>query len=562
IDERGEVLYQSPASWQMLGRQADELVGTNFADWLHPEDAVSMQRTLSHLRHFPDAEETVSWRLRTSAGGYVGVESRITNLLDNAAVSGIVINSRDVSDRMRLEEELRHQAFHDPLTGLANRALFRDRVEHALSRLDRTGGAMGVLFLDLDDFKAVNDARGHGVGDELLRAVSGRLRNTVRAGDTLARLGGDEFALLVEGSDGASAAEWGARILDAFKVPFAVGGGESSVRASVGIATTGEGGTTVEELLRNADIAMYAAKNAGKGRYELFHSGLHERVVDRIHLEADLGHAVHGDELAVQYQAIVDLKSGRMTGVEALMRWHHPRRGLVMPNEFIPLAEATGLIVPMGRWLMHRACMDTRAIQEEAERFDLHLAVNISARQLDDPALVHDVESALAASGLSSNLLTLEITESVFMSDPDNSLDVLLRLKDLGVKLSIDDFGTGYSSLSYLQRLPVDELKIDRSFVGAEQGHEPGGLVETIVRLASNFGLTTVAEGIETEAQRLNMQEAGCEMAQGFLFARPVDVSQIHNVLALQDAHATLRTSITNTRVSLGAIPLPGELEP
>jgi diguanylate cyclase (GGDEF)-like protein/PAS domain S-box-containing protein len=565
----GAVTYQSPSSEHLLGVGPETLIGDDFAHLLHPDDQPVWHRALAQVRQHPGSEATLEWRLRTSDGSPVSVESRLTNLLDDPSVNGLVVNSRDVSDRTRLEAELRHQAFHDSLTGLANRALFQDRLEHALVRLGRTGGAIGVLFLDLDDFKSVNDGRGHGVGDELLRAVTARLRNAVRGGDTLARLGGDEFAVLLEGIDPDAGEETGTRLLQALRAPFALAGSDTPIRASVGVVTTTDATTAADELLRNADIAMYAAKSAGKGRCVVFHPGLHEQVISRLQMESDLARAVDDQQLAVLYQAIVDLESGEVTGMEALMRWRHPHRGVVMPSEFIPVAESTGLIVPMGRWLLERACLDARAMQEETERFDLHLAVNLSARQLDDPRLVEDVESALSRSGLFPNLLTLEITESVFMANPDRSVDVLDRLKALGVKLSIDDFGTGYSSLAYLRQLPVDELKIDRSFVGGEDSTaESQALVHTIVRLAQDFGLDTVAEGIETDSQRVRLREAGCRMAQGFFFARPVDTHHLRQVIAAHPrpadpgAQPTLTRSTTKTSVSFGAMPGPGDAEP
>lgn len=542
ISADGTIVYQSPSSKRLLGAAPESLVGTNFSDLVHDEDVVRWHRAVAYTSHDQQAERVTEWRLKATNGDLVPVETRTTNLLDDPAVAGIVLNSRDVSERNRLEEELRHQAFHDSLTGLANRALFLDRLEHAVSRLARSPGTLGVLFLDLDDFKAVNDGRGHGVGDDVLKATGERLLDTVRAGDTLARLGGDEFAVLLENTDPATAAAAADRILDALQLPLAVVAGGSGIRASIGVVTTSDSSVTPQELLREADIAMYSAKSAGKGRSVVFNPGLHHEVINRLQLEADLARAIEEDQLAIEYQPIVDLTTGEVTGVEALMRWHHPHRGVVMPGEFIPVAESTGLIVPMGRWLLGRACRDVRRLQEQTERFDLQLAVNLSTRQIDDPALVHDVSSALAQSGLFPAKLTLEITESVFMGHPDRSVFVLEHLKDLGVMLSIDDFGTGYSSLAYLQRLPVDELKIDRAFV-ADDGDatDPSTLIETIVHMAKGFGLGTVAEGIETETQLLRLRDAGCHLAQGFFFARPADIAQVRQLVAGSSTWRRLR---------------------
>lgn len=529
----GLIEYQSPSSIRLLGRRADEFVGSNFTNLLHPEDRSAWTGVLVQASHHPEVEATVNWRLRRHDGTYVPVESRVGNLLDDPAISGIVVSSRDVSERQRLEEELRHHAFHDSLTGLANRALFGDRLEQALARLERTQNVLGVLFLDLDEFKTVNDDRGHAIGDQVLRMVAERLRETVRVGETVARLGGDEFGIIVEGNDASYAAEVAERILENLRRPFDFGGAEGFIRASIGIATTSDSLDSPGELLRHADVAMYAAKGAGKGRYQMFNSGLHDQVIGRLQLEAELGLAIERDELVIHYQPIYDLRTEQALGVEALLRWIHPNRGFVSPMEFIPAAETSGHIVPIGRWVLGRACREVRALQRETELFDLNLSVNVSARQLDDPDLVDDVATALDQSGLPPEQLTLEITESAVMTDSCHGLAVLGRLKDLGVRLSIDDFGTGYSSLAYLQQLPVDELKIDRSFVAATDDGTPesASLVNTIVTLAESFGLRTVAEGIETKQQWDNLRDAGCEVGQGFLFAKPMDPRHLHRAL-------------------------------
>lgn len=535
ISADGQIRYQSPSSLVLLGERPDDLLGTSFPALVHPDDMQLWNQALARSKMVPGAEITEILRLGGSEGSYISVETRITNLLDNPVVTGIVLNGRDVTDHQRLENELRHQAFHDSLTGLANRALFEDRLGNAITRLLRTRGTVGVLFLDIDDFKAINDGRGHRVGDQLLQAVSHRLVETVRAGDTLARIGGDEFAVIVEAVDAAGVRETADRILAALQPPVPIGAGETCVRVSIGVVTTNSGEHAAQELLRDADVAMYAAKNAGKGRIEVFHPGLHAEVISRLQLEVDLGRAVDNDQLAVLYQPVVDLSSGTAMGIEALMRWDHPIRGRVMPGEFIPVAESTGLIVGMGQWLLSHACQDIKRIQEMTGRGDLHLSVNLSIRQLEDPGIVEHVRTALADSGMDPSLLTLEITESVFMSDRARSLDVLEQLKALGVRLSIDDFGTGFSSLGYLNQLPVDELKIDRSFVVAASSAESddgGTLVHTIVRLAKDFGLDTVAEGIETEFQLSLVRDAGCRSAQGFLFARPLELVQLLAVVA------------------------------
>ena len=532
VSANGTVIYQSPSLTRLLGMTPEEMVGTEFSSLLDEGDLVHWHRVLTSIERTPGAERSAEWRLRRADGHAVPVETRLTNLLDEPAVGGIVLNSRDVSERIHLEQELRHQAFHDSLTSLANRALFHDRLEHALDRMDQLSGAVSVLFLDLDDFKAVNDGRGHGAGDDLLKAVAARLWDTVRTGDTLARLGGDEFAVLIESDDPDVPLSMAERILDGLQLPFPVSGGSARIRASIGIATATSSGVLADELLRDADVAMYAAKDAGKGRFELFRPGLHRQLINRLELEADLARAIENDELVVHYQPIVDLTSGEATGLEALMRWNHPDRGLVTPAEFIPIAESSGLIVPMGEWLLRRACLDVRELQQQTEHVRLSLAVNLSARQLDEPSLVAHVSNALEESGLRPELLTLEITESVFITNPERSTVVLERLKELGVKLSIDDFGTGYSSLAYLQNLPVDELKIDRTFVTDKRvTSAPSTLLHTIVRMGEDLGLETVGEGVETEEELERLRAAGCRSAQGFLLCRPVDLHHLRRLL-------------------------------
>ena len=526
MDTDGRITYQSPSSLSLLGRPPESLLNKRFSDLVHPVDLALWQGALDQAGIRRSIDITQALRLSTSSGSYVSVETRITNLVDDPAVVGVVLNSRDITEQQRLEDELRHQAFHDSLTGLANRALFEDRLDNALGRLGRATGEISVLFLDLDDFKAVNDGRGHDVGDALLQAVGERLKTVVRSGDTLARIGGDEFAVLLESANKSAATDTAARIKVSLDQPLTFGSSQATVRVSIGIATASQPGTSAQELLRNADVAMYAAKNAGKDRIETFHTGLHDEVIRRLELELDLGRAIENSELAVHYQALVDLESNEMVGVEALMRWDHPTRGMVMPAEFIPVAESTGLIVGMGKWMLRQACQDIRELQAATGRSALRLSVNLSTKQLDHPDIVGHVQSALSDSGLPPSLLTLELTESVFMDSSGRSHAALRQLKAIGVRLSIDDFGTGFSSLGYLNRLPVDELKIDRTFIAAasSQARDTRSLIHTIIRLAQDFGLGTVAEGIETRDQLEMIRRAGCQVAQGYLFARPTDL--------------------------------------
>jgi diguanylate cyclase (GGDEF)-like protein len=434
----------------------------------------------------------------------------------------------------RLEDRLKHQAFHDPLTNLANRALFSDRLAHALAR--RTGGGgpgVAVLFVDLDDFKMVNDELGHAAGDQLLRAVGERLRSELRPFDTTARLGGDEFAVLIEDAgevgEAVSVAE---RIMERLREPFLLHGRELTVHASVGIALSGDGEVDGDELLRRADIAMYRVKQRGKGSVDVYRPSMQEVLVRRLELRTELERAVLRGELVVQYQPIVALDTERMVGVEALVRWQHPVRGTLAPAEFIPLAEETGLIVGLGIHVLEVACRQARAWHvAHPEYGDLEMSVNLSPRQLQDEGFVRQVRRVLVETGLDPRLLTLEITEGV-MVDGGAPGGRLHELKALGVRLSIDDFGTGYSSLSALQHLPVDILKIAKPFVdGIADDPQKRAFAQAIVRLGKTLKLDLVAEGVERREQRDHLRELGCHMAQGYYFARPMDVAAMEQRL-------------------------------
>lgn len=545
-------LAVNAAAVAQYGYARDEFLEMTLADIRPAEDESVIRKQVSAVAALPDGV-TLSgeWRHRTKAGTILTVAVSSHPLMFDGRRARLVL-AADITARKTLEADLSYQAFHDPLTELANRALFRNRVEHALERA-KSGDCVAVIFLDLDDFKTVNDSLGHGAGDRLLVAVAQRLLNATRGCDTVARLGGDEFAVLLQNvrteADAITVAE---RIASAMCTPFQLDGSEIIAGASIGIARAGDG-DGAEELLRNADLAMYKAKHTGKGRHELFEPAMHVAVVERLAAEADLRRAMDqlhsASEFQLVYQPIIDLVDGAVTGVEALVRWMHPGRGVVRPAEFIPTAESTGLIVPLGRWIIGEACRQGAAWQPtHPAGAALTVTVNISGRQLQDTSLLADVGAALSASGLAPACLVLEITESVIMQRTDETLWILQGLKELGVQLAIDDFGTGYSSLAYLQRFPMDILKIDKSFVdGVARGGNDAALTRTIIALGEMLSLRCVAEGIETAEQWAQLRVLGCALGQGFYFSRPLDVSATSALLGFADvtprdtsiAHAT-----------------------
>jgi diguanylate cyclase (GGDEF)-like protein len=439
----------------------------------------------------------------------------------------------------RAVAETIHQAFHDSLTGLPNRALFLDRLEHSLARARRSERGVSVLYIDLDGFKTVNDSLGHAVGDELLVAVGERIATIVRDADTAARFGGDEFAVLLDEYVGAEIPAMVARrVLDAFKDPFEVRGRPIYVSASIGISA---GIETAEHLLRNADLAMYRAKSRGKGRFELFEPGMHAEAVKRLELEVDLKQALERREFVLHYQPVVDLRSGQIVAAEALSRWQHPTRGLLPPGEFIGLAEESGHIVELGRWAVESALGRVREWDEAGILSPgFEISVNLSGVQLEHPQLVKHIADALTRTGVPPERLVLEITETALMSDTELNIRKLNALKEIGVKLAVDDFGTGYSSLQYLRQFPIDMLKIAKSFVDGlslgvddvASGAEGGALVRAIIDLAETFGVRVIAEGVEEQQQRRRLIEMGCYLAQGFLFSRPVEAADATSQLS------------------------------
>lgn len=454
--------------------------------------------------------------------------------------SGII---RDITDRKSLEEQLTHQALHDPLTKLANRVLFRDRIEHALTKIVRNKTSVAVLFLDLDNFKTVNDSMGHARGDTLLVLVAERLRSSLRGSDTPARLGGDEFAILIEDArhpeDAAFVVD---RITEVLRDPFLIDGKEVIISTSIGIAAATTGDENPEELLRNADLAMYKAKAQGKGRSIFFEAEMREALIERLELEENLRGAVGNGQLTLSYQPIVELSNDRVMGMEALVRWNHPRQGIIPPGKFIPIAEEIDLIVPIGSWVLEEACRNaSQWVSKYSSEADLSITVNLSIRQFQQTELVEVVANALAMSGLPPRCLILEITESLMIQNTESMIEKLDELKVLGVKLAIDDFGTGYSSLSYLHRFPIDILKIDKSFVDKiDQGNGGRAVARAIIMMGDSLNLRVIAEGIENPEQIAVLKHLGCELGQGFHFAEPLSAGDmdiyLSNVCSIRQA--------------------------
>jgi diguanylate cyclase (GGDEF)-like protein/PAS domain S-box-containing protein len=526
------IVSATPSVERLLGVDASDLVGRAFLEWIAPDDEPVMLAALASN----DAHEPIEFRLTHSDGRLIIAETHIVDLTAEPAVQGLVLTLRDISERKELEDLLAHQAFHDALTGLPNRALLRDRLAHALYRRGATR-PLGLLFLDLNDFKTVNDSLGHFAGDALLQIVAARLELQLRAGDTAARIGGDEFVILLEDADETEAVEVAFRIREALNEPANLVDIDVYPQASIGVAVGRPGFTSAEELLAQADAAMYIAK-ASEGVC-LYGEELRINVLRRLELKTELQRALARGELSVHYQPVIDLATGRIAGVEALARWVHPTLGPIMPDDFIPLAEETGLISEIGRDILLRACQQLAQWQ----RTYLHLApgfltVNVSGRQLIDPSLLDDVQAALDASGIQPAQLILEITESVMFSNDEPALERLHELKAIGVRLAIDDFGTGYSSLAYLQRLPVDILKLDKNFVDElERGKlTASAIANAIVDLGHNLKLQVIAEGIETDRQARLLRNGHCDYGQGYLFDRPLPAEQLALRLVLPHA--------------------------
>jgi diguanylate cyclase (GGDEF)-like protein/PAS domain S-box-containing protein len=533
ISRDGLIRYQSGSVERILGYSEAELVGKPFGDLVHDDDRLLVLRKIDEAINIAGLPLALECRLRRKDDSYCSTEVTITNLLDVPAVRGLVLNTRDVSERKTLEEKLTHQAFHDPLTDLPNRAAFRIHLDHALDG-DRER-KIALLFLDLDDFKAVNDTLGHDIGDKLLAAVGARIASTLRPGDTVARLGGDEFAVLLKNmEDEQIAARVAERITRQFIAPFGIGGKQIAIHASIGIAGLVSGQEAAEELIRNADVAMYIAKSKGKARYVEYDASLASAALHLMELEADMHRALAEKQFVLHYQPVVMLESGAIHSAEALVRWNHPERGLLAAPDFISVAERSGMIVELGRWALQQAARDARRWQVRYPSTPLMgISVNVYGRQLVRPELVAEVLDAVDAAGLDPQSLILELTESVVMADRQPVGQVLQELRERGFRLALDDFGAGYSSLQRLRDLSVDILKMDRSFVaGIGQGITDGAILRAIIGIANSLGLMTVAEGVERPEQFAALNAMGCIAGQGVYLSKTVDFEGMETLLA------------------------------
>jgi diguanylate cyclase (GGDEF)-like protein/PAS domain S-box-containing protein len=547
VDAAGAVTFANEAMARALGKPVEALVGQSAHDACgHPEPAGATCQICEALA-VGDSVPCTGASFRRADGTSFPVEFTSVRIVERGRTTGTVVSFRDLTEH----EELTERALRDGLTGLPNRALFMDHLGKAVSRLERNPNMAAVMFIDLDRFKVVNDSMGHAAGDALLVAAAERLVASVRTPDTVARFGGDEFVVLCENleeeRDVVTVAQ---RVVTAFAEPFTIQGVEVSANASVGVTVTRDSHMDPANLVRDADAAMYRAKEQGRGRYEMFDAGMRTRAVLRLQTESDLWRAIARDELVVHYQPKVDLRDGRVTGVEALVRWNHPEHGLISPADFIPVAEETGLIVPIGAWVLEEACR--KAQQWRAARPDfstLTLSVNLSARQLAQSTLVDTVADIIAKTATPAELLCLEITETVLMNDVQSTIATLRGLKALGVTIAVDDFGTGYSSLSYLSRFPVDVLKVDRAFVNEiDATAETWPIVAAVIGLSKALGLATVAEGVEREDQETALRALGCELAQGFRFARPQAPEALDELLAAGRSWISLVPAQTKTR--------------
>lgn len=534
IDANSRISYASPSVRRVFGVPEEWFVGSDLFSWVHPDDYLQARAYFGDILAVPGSIRSTDFRMRDGRSSWRSVEIISNNLLEDPSVRGVVINARDISERKRAEEQLTYQAFHDSLTSLPNRNLFMDRLARAVARSEfHTHTGTAVLFIDLDRFKLVNDSLGHDAGDLLLREAGARILNCVRAGDMVARLGGDEFTVMLENVNGLDEPiNTARRVISAFERPLIVQDREVFVDTSVGIAIAMGHRSDPGELLRQADIAMYQAKEQGGQSFAIFDAEMGTTLLFRLELETDLRHAIERNELELNFQPEIDLKTSRIVATEALVRWNHPRFGYISPSEFIPLAEETGLILEIGEWVLRNACLQAKDWDLRFAGLDLVMSVNLSVRQYLHPGIVTEIAGVLRETGLAPHQLRLEITETILMDEKETSRTTLEQLHELGIQLALDDFGSGYSSLGYLKRLPVETLKIDQIFIkGLGRDPHDAAIVETIATLGHKIGMSVTAEGVETRQQATAVKQLGCDHAQGYIFSEPVTAARLSELL-------------------------------
>jgi diguanylate cyclase (GGDEF)-like protein/PAS domain S-box-containing protein len=535
-DESGVTHYESPAASRILGYPPGSLVGKTPFETVHPKDVARARDAFGAVLKGEVSPLPTVLRFRHADGSWIHLEVLGNNLLDHPGIRGIVLTSRDVSERKRAEQRAQYLANYDVLTGLPNRFLVQDRLTQAVAQAHRNKLRVGLMHIDLDRFKLVNETLGHYVGDALLKQAADRIRKLVREGDTVARVGGDEFTIVYPNVSNLPALSITAeRLLEDLARPFPSEGQDLFVSASLGISLYPDDAGSVDELIKHADAAMYSAKHLGRNNYQFFTTDLNREVQERMMIEAGLRTAIHRNELSLVFQPKIDLATRRVFGAEALLRWNHPKLGMISPARFVPVAEEAGLVGAIGEWVLRTACRQIRQWQDAG--FPLQVGVNVSARQFQQYDVADLVLGIMRESGVRAEHLEVELTESAVMNDAESSIVTLERLADSGVQIAIDDFGTGYSSLSYLKRLPLDVLKIDQSFVrDISSDPNDAAIVRAIITLARSLGIKVIAEGVENEAQLAFLNAYGCQYAQGYLFGKPLTAMEFEQLLGATSA--------------------------
>ena len=539
-DSNGLTMYESPAASRVLGYLPGSLIGKTPFETVHPKDVARARDAFTAVLRGETSPLPTVMRFRHADGSWIHLEVLGNNLLDHPGIRGIVLTSRDVTERKRAEERVRYLANYDVLTSLPNRFLMQDRLTQAVAQAHRNRLRVGLMHIDLDRFKVVNETLGHYVGDALLKQAAERIRKLTREGDTVARTGGDEFTIVFPNVTSLPALSISAeRLLEDLARPFPGDGQDLFVSASLGISLYPDDAGTVDELIKHADAAMYSAKHLGRNNYQFFTADLNREVQDRMLIEGGLRTAIQRDELSLVFQPKIDLATRRVIGAEALLRWNHPKLGMISPARFVPVAEEAGLVGAIGEWVVRTACRQIRIWQDAG--LSLQIAVNVSARQFQQYDVADLVLSVMQESGVRAENLELELTESAVMHDAENSIITLERLAESGVQIAIDDFGTGYSSLSYLKRLPLDVLKIDQSFVrDISSDPNDAAIVRAIITLARSLGIKVIAEGVENEAQLAFLNAYGCHYGQGYLFGKPLSIVDFESMLTLETAEKAL----------------------